>query len=132
PSHAEEVSRGLPTTVVAASQDWELARWIQQCFSRESFRVYTNQDLLGVELGGALKNIIGIAAGIGDGLGFGDNSKSALLTRGVVEITRFGIALGAEHQTFFGLAGLGDLITTCVSPHGRNRQVGQRLGRGEK
>lgn len=132
PSHAEEVSRGLPTTVVVASQDWELARWIQQRFAREHFRVYTNQDLLGVELGGALKNIIGIAAGIGDGLGFGDNSKSALLTRGIVEIARFGVAHGAEHQTFFGLAGLGDLITTCFSRHGRNRRVGEKLAQGAK
>ncbi len=132
PSHAEEVSRGLPTTVVAAGTDWELARSIQQRFSSGRFRVYTNQDVIGVELGGALKNIIGIAAGIGDGLGFGDNSKSALLTRGLVEIARFGVALGAEHQTFFGLAGMGDLITTCISRHGRNRHVGERLARGER
>jgi glycerol-3-phosphate dehydrogenase (NAD(P)+) len=131
PSHAEEVSRGLPTTVVAASTDWELARWVQESFTSDRFRVYTNQDVVGVELGGALKNVIGIAAGIGDGLGFGDNSKSAILTRGLVEMSRFGVALGAEHQTFFGLAGLGDLITTCVSRHGRNRRVGERLARGE-
>ncbi len=117
PSHAEEVSRGLPTTVVV---------------STARFRVYTNLDVIGVELGGALKNIIGIAAGIGDGLGFGDNSKAALLTRALVEIARFGVALGAEHQTFFGLAGMGDLITTCISRHGRNRYVGERLGRGER
>jgi glycerol-3-phosphate dehydrogenase (NAD(P)+) len=132
PSHAEEVSRGLPTSVVAASADQDLARWIQQCFSGDRFRVYTNRDLLGVELGGALKNVIGIAAGIGDGLGFGDNTKSALLTRGVAEMARFGTALGAETQTFFGLAGIGDLITTCISRHGRNRHVGERLGKGEK
>jgi glycerol-3-phosphate dehydrogenase (NAD(P)+) len=131
PSHAEEVSRGLPTTVVAASADWDLARRVQDAFTSDRFRVYTNQDVVGVELGGALKNVIGIAAGISDGLGFGDNSKSALLTRGLVEIARFGVALGAEHQTFFGLTGLGDLITTCVSPHGRNRRVGERLARGE-
>jgi glycerol-3-phosphate dehydrogenase (NAD(P)+) len=131
PSHAEEVSRGLPTTVVAASSDWDLARRVQDFFTGERFRVYTNQDVVGVELGGALKNVIGIAAGISDGLGFGDNSKSALLTRGLVEIGRFGVALGAEHQTFFGLAGLGDLITTCVSRHGRNRRVGERLAKGE-
>jgi glycerol-3-phosphate dehydrogenase (NAD(P)+) len=131
PSHAEEVSRGLPTTVVAASVDRELADGVQQCFGGESFRVYTNQDVVGVELGGALKNVIGIAAGIGDGLGFGDNSKAALLTRGLVEISRFGVALGAEHQTFFGLAGLGDLITTCISRHGRNRKVGELLARGQ-
>ncbi|MBV9126199.1 MAG: NAD(P)-dependent glycerol-3-phosphate dehydrogenase [Planctomycetes bacterium] len=132
PSHAEEVSRGLPTTLVAASDDLDLARWVQQRFNSERFRVYTNLDLVGVELGGALKNVIGIAAGIGDGLGLGDNAKAALLTRGVVEMARFGVALGADHQTFFGLAGLGDLITTCISRHGRNRHVGERLGRGEK
>jgi glycerol-3-phosphate dehydrogenase (NAD(P)+) len=132
PSHAEEVSRGRPTTVVAASADPELARQIQEQFRTERFRVYTNEDIAGVELAGALKNVIGIAAGIGDGLGFGDNAKAALLTRGLVEMARFGVALGAEHPTFFGLAGLGDLITTCVSPHGRNRSVGERLGRGEK
>jgi glycerol-3-phosphate dehydrogenase (NAD(P)+) len=132
PSHAEEVSRNLPTTVVAASDDLDLARWVQQRFSTERFRVYTNLDVAGVELGGALKNIIGIAAGISDGLHFGDNAKAALLTRGLVEMARFGVALGAEHATFFGLAGLGDLITTCTSKHGRNRHVGERLARGEK
>jgi glycerol-3-phosphate dehydrogenase (NAD(P)+) len=132
PSHAEEVSRGLPTTVVAASADLELARWIQQAFSTDRFRVYTNLDVIGVELAGALKNVIGIAAGISDGLGFGDNAKAALLTRGLVEMARFGVALGAELQTFWGLAGMGDLITTCMSRHGRNRHVGERLARGEK
>jgi len=131
PSHAEEVSRGLPTTVVAASEDAKLAEWVQQHFSTDRFRVYTNSDLVGVELAGALKNVIGIAAGIGDGLGFGDNAKAALLTRGLVEITRFGVALGALAQTFYGLAGLGDLITTCISRHGRNRHVGESLARGE-
>jgi glycerol-3-phosphate dehydrogenase (NAD(P)+) len=132
PSHAEETSRGLPASVVAASRDLELARRIQQLFSTERFRVYTNRDPVGVELAGALKNIIGIAAGINDGLGLGDNAKAALLTRGLVEMTRFGVALGAEAQTFAGLAGLGDLITTCVSPHGRNHRVGERLARGER
>jgi glycerol-3-phosphate dehydrogenase (NAD(P)+) len=132
PSHAEEVSRGLPTSVVVASADYDLARWVQQRCSSDRFRVYTNPDVIGVELGGALKNVIGIAAGISDGLSFGDNTKSALLTRGVAEMARFGVALGAEHETFFGLAGIGDLITTCVSRHGRNRAVGQRLGKGEK
>ena len=132
PSHAEEVSRGLPTTVVCASDDLELARWVQQAFSTERFRVYTNMDVIGVELAGALKNVIGIAAGISDGLGFGDNAKAALLTRGLVEMARFGVALGAEMQTFWGLAGMGDLITTCMSRHGRNRHVGERLARGEK
>jgi glycerol-3-phosphate dehydrogenase (NAD(P)+) len=132
PSHAEEVSRGLPATLVAASADLDLARWIQQGFSTQSFRVYTNLDVVGVELAGALKNIMGIAAGINDGLGLGDNAKSALLTRGLVEMARFGVALGADHQTFFGLAGLGDLITTCVSRHGRNRHVGECLARGQR
>jgi len=132
PSHAEEISRGLPASVVAASQDAELAQWIQQRFRTERFRVYTNPDPLGVELAGALKNIIGIAAGINDGLGLGDNAKAALLTRGLVEMTRFGVALGAQARTFTGLAGLGDLITTCVSPHGRNHRVGQRLACGER
>jgi glycerol-3-phosphate dehydrogenase (NAD(P)+) len=132
PSHAEEVSRGLPTSVVAASEDMDLARWVQQHFSTERFRVYTNLDPIGVELAGALKNVVGIAAGISDGLGFGDNAKAALLTRGLVEMTRFGVAHGAEPQTFMGLAGMGDLITTCVSRHGRNRYVGERLAHGER
>jgi glycerol-3-phosphate dehydrogenase (NAD(P)+) len=132
PSHAEEVARGLPTTLVAASEDLALARWVQQHFGTERFRVYTNLDVVGVELAGALKNIIGIAAGICDSLGFGDNTKAALLTRGLAEMARFGVALGAETQTFWGLAGMGDLITTCFSRHGRNRAVGQRLGQGEK
>lgn len=131
PSHAEEVSRGLPTSVVVASADAGLARAAQAALNGERFRVYTNPDVIGVELGGALKNVIGIAAGISDGLGLGDNAKSALLTRGLAEMTRFGVALGADATTFAGLAGLGDLITTCVSPHGRNRQVGLRLARGE-
>jgi glycerol-3-phosphate dehydrogenase (NAD(P)+) len=132
PSHAEETSRGLPASVVVASHDPPLACWIQQIFTTERFRVYTNSDPLGVELAGALKNILGIAAGINDGLGLGDNAKAALLTRGLVEMTRFGVALGAQARTFAGLAGLGDLITTCVSPHGRNHRVGQRLARGER
>lgn len=132
PSHAEEVARGMPTTLVAASDDLDLSRRVQQHFSSDRFRVYTNSDLIGVELAGALKNIIGIAAGISDGLGMGDNAKSALLTRGLAEMARFGVALGAEQPTFWGLAGMGDLITTCISRHGRNRQVGVRLGQGEK
>lgn len=132
PSHAEEVARGLPTTLVAASDDLALARWVQQHLNTERFRVYTNLDMVGVELAGALKNIIAIAAGICDSLGFGDNTKAALLTRGLAEMARFGVALGAETQTFWGLAGLGDLITTCFSRHGRNRSVGLRLGQGEK
>lgn len=132
PSHAEEVARGLPTTLVAASDDLALARAIQQSFSTERFRVYTNLDMIGVELAGALKNVIGIAAGINDGLGFGDNSKSALLTRGLAEMARFGAASGGKADTFWGLAGMGDLITTCISRHGRNRAVGARLACGER
>ena len=131
PSHAEEVARGLPTSLVVAASDWELAARVQRHFGTDRFRVYTNGDLIGVELAGALKNVIGIAAGVGDGLGFGDNAKAALLTRGLVEMTRFGVAHGAEPATFHGLAGTGDLITTCFSPHGRNRRVGYRLGKGE-
>jgi len=131
PSHAEEVARGMPTSVVVAAADWGLAAWAQERFGTDRFRVYTNADLVGVELAGALKNVIGIAAGICDGLGFGDNAKAALLTRGMVEMTRFGVAHGAEPATFAGLAGIGDLITTCFSPHGRNRRVGYRLGKGE-
>jgi glycerol-3-phosphate dehydrogenase (NAD(P)+) len=131
PSHAEEIARRLPASVVAASGDVGLARRVQEMMSTDRFRVYTNQDLVGVELAGAMKNIIGIAAGISDGLGYGDNAKSALMTRGIVEISRFGMALGAEQETFAGLAGIGDLITTCISPYGRNRMVGERLGRGE-
>ena len=118
--------------MVVAGLDVDLTRWIQRRFSTDRFRVYTNGDVIGVELAGALKNIMGLAAGISDGLGFGDNAKAALLTRGLVEMARFGVALGAEQQTFFGLAGLGDLITTCASRHGRNRRVGERLGHGEK
>ncbi|MGL6097261.1 MAG: NAD(P)H-dependent glycerol-3-phosphate dehydrogenase [Fimbriiglobus sp.] len=131
PSHAEEVARGSPTSVVAASPDGALAGWIQDHLGGERLRVYTNTDLVGVELAGALKNVIGIAAGICDGLGFGDNAKAAMLTRGLVEMRRFGVAHGADPGTFAGLAGVGDLITTCFSPHGRNRRVGERIGRGE-
>jgi glycerol-3-phosphate dehydrogenase (NAD(P)+) len=131
PSHAEEVARGMPTSVVVAAADLGLAVWTQKCFGTDRFRVYTNSDLLGVELSGALKNVIGIAAGVCDGLGFGDNAKAALMTRGLVEMTRFGVAQGAEPGTFTGLAGIGDLITTCFSPHGRNRRAGFRLGKGE-
>lgn len=132
PSHAEEISRKLPATVVAASGDLSLARQVQAMFSTDRFRVYTNLDFVGVELAAALKNVIAIAAGISDGLGYGDNAKAALMTRGLVEMTRFGTTLGAEPVTFTGLAGMGDLITTCMSPYGRNRRVGERLGQGEK
>lgn len=131
PSHAEEVARGLPASLVVAASDVGLAGWVQHRFGTDRFRVYTNTDLAGVELAGALKNVIGIAAGVCDGLGFGDNAKAGLLTRGIVEMTRFGVAHGAEPATFAGLAGVGDLITTCFSPHGRNRRVGYRLGKGE-
>ncbi len=131
PSHAEEVARGLPTTIVATSRAPELAARVQRIFMCASFRVYTNTDALGVELGSALKNVIAIAAGMCDGLDFGDNAKSALLTRGLAEITRLGVAMGGRAETFAGLSGLGDLITTCISPYGRNRAVGMRIGRGE-
>ena len=132
PSHAEEVARGLPTTVVAASEDPPLAERVQRTFITERFRVYTSPDSIGVELGAALKNVIAIAGGICDGLGFGDNSKAALITRGLAEIARLGVALGARRETFSGLTGLGDLITTCVSPFGRNRHVGVEIARGRK
>jgi glycerol-3-phosphate dehydrogenase (NAD(P)+) len=132
PGHAEEISRGLPACLVAASTDLGLARRVQELFTSETFRVYTNPDIIGVELAGAVKNIVGIAAGICDGLGFGDNAKSALLTRFLVEFVRFGVAHGAQAQTFYGLAGIGDMITTSISPHGRNRRVGELLGKGLK
>ncbi len=131
PSHAEEVAQKQPTTVVATSRIADLAREVQETFMCPTFRVYTNTDVIGVELGAALKNVIAIAAGVCDGLGFGDNAKSALLTRGLAEIRRLGEAMGGRPATFAGLTGLGDLITTCVSPHGRNRSVGERIGAGE-
>jgi glycerol-3-phosphate dehydrogenase (NAD(P)+) len=132
PNIAAELARYLPATAVAASSDENLARRIQQLFSTQWFRVYTNSDVVGVELAGAMKNVIAIAAGILDGLSAGNNAKAALVTRGLVEITRLGVAMGATEETFNGLAGLGDLITTCVSPEGRNRTVGEQLGRGKK
>lgn len=131
PSHAEEVARGLPTSVVATSRVRDAARRVQALFMAPRFRVYTNTDVVGVELGASIKNVIAIAAGVCDGLGFGDNAKSALLTRGLAEMKRLGIAMGAKGATFAGLTGLGDLITTCVSPYGRNRAVGARIARGE-
>jgi glycerol-3-phosphate dehydrogenase (NAD(P)+) len=131
PSHAEELARGLPASVVVAGADEGLNGAVRDTLNQGVFRVYTNPDALGVELAGALKNILGIAAGICDGLGFGDNAKAALLTRGLVEITRFATSVGALPATFSGLAGVGDLITTCYSPYGRNRAVGDRIGRGE-
>jgi glycerol-3-phosphate dehydrogenase (NAD(P)+) len=132
PSHAEELARGLPASVVVAGGDETLNLQIRGALNQGTFRVYTNPDLIGVELAGALKNILGIAAGVCDGLGFGDNAKAALLTRGLVEISRFGVAFGGEFSTFFGLAGVGDMATTCYSPFGRNRSVGERIGRGER
>ncbi len=132
PSHAEEVARRLPTTVVVASEDIKLAKEVQNIFMTNRFRVYTNTDVTGVELGASVKNVIAIAAGICDGLGFGNNSKSALITRGLAEITRLGVAMGGQRDTFSGLTGLGDLITTCVSPYGRNRSVGEQIAKGKK
>jgi glycerol-3-phosphate dehydrogenase (NAD(P)+) len=131
PSHAEEVSRGVPTSIVAAAQSPERARRVQVLCSSARLRVYTNGDVAGCEYGAALKNVIAIAAGICDGLGYGDNTKGALLTRGLAEITRLGVALGGRRETFYGLTGMGDLITTAISQHSRNRYVGERLGRGE-
>ena len=132
PSHAEEVARRLPCSVVAAAGEEEFAREIQRAFMNERFRVYTSTDTTGVEVGAAVKNVIAIAAGLCHGLGFGDNAKAALLTRGLAEITRLGMAMGARRETFFGLSGLGDLITTCISPYGRNLKVGQEIGKGKK
>jgi glycerol-3-phosphate dehydrogenase (NAD(P)+) len=131
PSHAEEVSRGIPTSVVAAAHAEPRARAVQRLCSTRAFRVYTNDDVAGCEYGAALKNIIAIAAGVCDGIGWGDNTKGALLTRGLAEISRLGVALGGRRETFFGLAGMGDLITTAMSRHSRNRHVGERIGRGE-
>jgi glycerol-3-phosphate dehydrogenase (NAD(P)+) len=129
PSHAEEVARGLPATLVAAGEE-PLAREVQAAFMGPTLRVYTSADVVGVELAGALKNIIAIAAGIGDSLGLGDNAKAALLSRGIVEIARLGVALGAQRPTFFGVSGIGDLITTCYHAGGRNLHVGREVGKG--
>lgn len=131
PSHAEEVARGIPTTNVAACSDPEVAKRVQNIFNSECFRVYTNPDVCGVELGGALKNVIALCAGITDGCGFGDNTKAALMTRGLHEITRLGVAMGAREKTFAGLSGVGDLIVTCTSMHSRNRRAGMLLGQGK-
>ncbi|MDP8229301.1 MAG: NAD(P)H-dependent glycerol-3-phosphate dehydrogenase [Candidatus Electryoneaceae bacterium] len=130
PSHAEEVIVGLPTTVVVASENMETAQVVQQLMSSDRFRVYASDDLIGVELGGSLKNVIAIGTGIADGLGFGDNTKGALLTRGLAEISRLGVQLGGRPETFAGLSGMGDLVTTCCSVHSRNRYVGEQLGKG--
>lgn len=131
PSIAYEVSRSMPTTVVVASEDRAFTKEIQSTFMTEYFRVYTSTDVIGVELGGALKNIIAIASGIADGLGFGANSKAAILTRGLKELTRLGVAMGAQRETFSGLSCMGDLITTCMSNHSRNRWLGEEIGKGK-
>jgi len=131
PSHAEEVSREVPTSVVAAAHDEARARAVQELFSTDRLRVYTNDDVAGCEYGAALKNVIAIAAGVCDGLGFGDNTKGALLTRGLAEISRVGMEMGGRRETFFGLTGLGDLIATAMSRHSRNRHVGECVGRGQ-
>ena len=131
PSHAEEVGKDIPTTVVASSENLEVAQIIQHEFSTPIFRIYTNPDLVGVEMGGALKNIIALAAGMNDGLGYGDNSKAALMTRGIYEMNKLGISLGANPHTINGLSGIGDLIVTCTSMHSRNRRAGILIGQGK-
>lgn len=130
PSHAEEVGIGLPTTVVAGAKTRKTAEYVQDTFMNETFRVYTSPDVLGMELGGSLKNVIALAAGMCDGLGFGDNTKAALITRGISEITRLATAMGAKAETLNGLTGIGDLIVTCQSKHSRNRKAGQLMGQG--
>ena len=130
PSHAEEVSRGLPTTCVAGAHSRHAAEFVQSLFMSRVFRVYTSPDMLGIELGGALKNVIALAAGIADGLGCGDNTKAALITRGIAEITRLGTVMGGRPETFSGLTGIGDLIVTCASMHSRNRRAGILIGQG--
>ena len=130
PSHAEEVGKGVPTTVVAGARDRETAEYIQNIFMNEVFRVYTSPDMLGIELGGAFKNVIALAAGVADGLGCGDNTKAALITRGITEMSRLGVAMGGHIETFNGLTGIGDLIVTCASVHSRNRKAGYLIGQG--
>jgi glycerol-3-phosphate dehydrogenase (NAD(P)+) len=132
PSHAEEVALKCPTAIVAASSDVKAAETVQTVFMNEFFRVYTATDVVGVELGGSLKNVFAIASGILDGMGLGDNSKAALITRGIAEMARLGVALGGSSETFSGLSGIGDLIVTCISRHSRNRHVGEELGKGCK
>ena len=131
PSHAEEVGKGIPTTIVAGAHSKETAEKIQAAFMNEYFRVYTSPDMLGMELGAALKNVIALAAGMADGLGYGDNTKAALITRGITEITRLGVAMGGHMETFYGLTGVGDLIVTCASMHSRNRRAGILMGQGK-
>ena len=131
PSHAEEVVRKLPTTLVAACPKKTTSKTIQKLMSSEVLRVYRNKDILGVEIGGSLKNVMAIAAGICDGIGYGDNSKAAILTRGITEMTRLGVIMGAKKSTFAGLSGIGDLLVTALSKHSRNRYVGEKIGRGK-
>ncbi|NLG02629.1 MAG: NAD(P)H-dependent glycerol-3-phosphate dehydrogenase [Clostridia bacterium] len=130
PSHAEEVGRGIPTSCVVGAKDQKTAEFLQNVFMNEVFRVYTSSDMLGMELGAALKNVVALAAGIADGLGYGDNTKAALITRGIAEISRLGIAMGGKAETFYGLTGIGDLIVTCASMHSRNRRAGILIGQG--
>ena len=132
PSFAREVGHGVPTAVTAAARDVSIAEAVQQTFNGQTFRVYTSTDVIGVEIGGAVKNVIAVAAGVSDGLGFGNNSRAALITRGLAEITRLAVRLGADRQTLAGLSGLGDLVLTCTGDLSRNRTVGLRLGRGER
>jgi len=131
PSHAEEVGRGIPTAIVVGAKKRNTAEMLQSMFMNDVFRVYTSSDVLGIELGGALKNVVALAAGIADGLGYGDNSKAALITRGITEIARLGMAMGAKFETFCGLTGIGDLIVTCASMHSRNRRAGILIGQGK-
>lgn len=131
PSHAEEVGRGLPTTCVVGAKTKKTAQFIQSVFMSDVFRVYTSPDILGIEVGAALKNVIALAAGAADGIGYGDNTKAALITRGIAEITRLGIAMGGKAETFAGLSGIGDLIVTCASMHSRNRRAGILIGQGK-
>lgn len=130
PSHAEEVGRGIPTTIVVGAKEKTTAEWLQNIFMNEAFRVYISPDVLGIELGAALKNVVALAAGIADGLGYGDNTKAALITRGITEIARLGTAMGGRFETFCGLTGIGDLIVTCASIHSRNRRAGILIGKG--
>ena len=131
PSHAEEVGRGLPTTCVVGAKTKKTAEYLQEAFMSEVFRVYTSPDMLGIEIGGSLKNVIALAAGIADGLGYGDNTKAALITRGIAEIARLGVAMGGKLESFTGLTGIGDLIVTCASVHSRNRKAGVLIGQGK-
>ena len=131
PSHAEEVGKGLPTTIVVGAFDRDTANYVQNIFMNENFRVYTSPDMLGIEIGAATKNVIALAAGIADGCGLGDNAKAALITRGIAEISRLGIAMGGKMETFAGLSGIGDLVVTCASMHSRNRRAGMLIGQGK-